>query len=625
MATESLIVELDARTAKLEAKLKATDGKFKSLSTTTSNTSKAFGAFSKTGSAVSAGLGATVNVAKKAAMAFLAVKAAMTAVTLAAAQQAKAIKNNSDLMRLSVEDTQAWSSATQTVGIDMDKLGDISKDTSEKIGQFLTMGGGGFEDFGDAMGYTKEQTLEAAKGFQGLAGPDVLQAMVKEMEAAGINADQMSFALEGMASDTTKLLPLLLDGGKAVKALKDDFYETSVVLSQTDISKLGELSTNFKMVGETFTGTMGKFSVEYADQMNSIIETTQEGLKIVGDEFASGSFTDRMNSFYDAFTDSWAVAMGDNVSVFDDFSGDASQIITDLSAAWLDFALTLPINLVIAGNRIKEVFSDIMDSVEITMAEANLLIQEGLNLVGGGDIEGAQAALDAIITETDARDVAHEAVIENLQIEKQAILDKFHAEQEIATTKREQYTTDSAQRMKLIAEEDVAERKALAGKIKTNKGTEKSNAEQTKAEEVGKANLTKNAMVLNQVLFDDNKAIGAGLIVAETAQNVVTSVKNSGGIPWGLPAGAAAAGLGLAQLAALKSASKGGGSISSSGSAPAIQSPQPNFEPETSSLTVSDANADGSQTNRITFASDSGDELMDVIAKLLNDRKTEGR
>lgn len=528
-------------------------------------------------------------------------------------------------MRLSVEDTQAWASATQTVGIDMEKLGDISKDTSEKIGQFLTMGGGGFEDFGDAMKFTKEQTLEAAKGFQGMAGADVLQAMVTQMESAGVNADQMSFALEGMASDTTALIPLLTNGGKAVKDLRDNFYETSVVLNETDITKLGELSTSFKMLGETFNGTLGKFSVEYADQINSVISITQEGLKIVGDEFASGSFTDRMNSFYDAFTDSWSVAMGDNISVFDDFTGDATQVITSLSAAWLEFALTLPINLAIGGNKIKEIFADIMDAVKITMAEANVLIQEGLDLFGGGDIEGAQLALDNITAETDARDVAHDKEIERLTSEKDAILEKFYLEQELATVKRDQYSKDSADRMKVLSDEDQAERKLLAGKIKGNSDTAKSNAAQVAAEEKGKADLTKNAMVLNQVLFDDNKAIGAGLIVAETAQNVVTSVKNSGGVPWGLPAGAAAAAMGIAQLAALKSASKGGGSISGGGGSYSAPTQQSDFQPETSSLELTDSSDGGSQQNTINFGTDSGDDLIDAIASALNKAQKEGR
>jgi hypothetical protein len=623
MSTEQLIIELDARTAKLDAKLKATDKKMEALDGTVKKTDGSLGSFSKVASGVGKGLRTVTSLAKKAAAAFLVVRGAVTAAALASAKHAKEIKNSASLMRLSVEDAQALASATQTVGIDINKLGDISKDTSEKIGQFLTMGGGGFEDFGDAMGYTKEQTLEAAKSFKGLAGSDVLQSMVTQMEAAGVNADAMSFALEGMASDTTALIPLLKDGGAVLNKLKDDFRETAVVLTETDIEKLGELSTSFKQLGETFDGTMGKFSVEYAGQINGMIDTTQEGLKIIGDEFASGAFTDRINSFYTAFTDSWATAMGDNIDVFDGFSVDAGEVISSLAALWLDTVLTMPINFAIAGSHIKEIFMDILDSVKMALGEANLLIQEGLSFVGlDSDVEGAQALLDSINIENDARDEAHDSEIARLEAAKAAILEKFHLEQETATATRDQYAKDSENRLKSIEAEDRAERKRVAGKKKGHGLETKSSAEQMAAEEKGKKDLTKNAQVLNEILFNDNKAIGAGIIIAETAQNVVTSVKNSGGVPWGLPAGAAAAAMGISQLAALKGSSKGGGSIQAASVAVPSQQ-QPDFQPESSSLEFTDTTDTGQTTFNLTVPD--GDEIGQALANWINKAQTEGR
>jgi len=624
MATESLIVELDARTALLDSKLISTNSKLDALEMQTKKNDGAFNKLSLAAQGVGKSLGVATRVAKTAVVSMLALKAAVTGAAFASSTYAKEIKNTSDLMKLSVEDTQAWASATSSVGIDLEKLGDISKDTSEKIGDFLTSGGGGFQDFADAMKLTKEEAHATAKEFQGMAGPDVLQAMVAKMQSAGVSSEQMSFALEGMASDTTALIPLLRDGGAEVERLKDAFFDTAVVLTETDIGKLEELSTSFKSLGETFDGTMGKFSVEYADQINGMIESTQQGLKIIGDEFASGAFTDRLNSFYNAFTSSWSVAMGDNITVFDDFSSDAVELLNGLQSAWLDFTLTLPINLSIAGNKIAEVFNDIIDEIKIKIGEANLLIQEGLDLVGlNGDTSGAQAALDAIISESDARDVAHDKKIEQLTLEKELILSTFHAEQEAATLKREQYGADSAERMKLIEEENKAERKRISGIVKNNNTTKKSNAEQVSAEQKGKENFTKNAIVLNELLFNNNKAIGTGIIVAETAQNVVTSVKNSGGIPWGLPAGAAAAAMGLAQLANLKSATKGGGNIGSGGvSAPQIQ--QPEFEPETSSLEVSEQ-TESDNTVRIVISDESGNTFLDGLAGMQNERLRQGR
>ena len=526
-------------------------------------------------------------------------------------------------MKLSVEDTQAWASATQSVGIDMEKLGDISKDTSEKIGDFLNTGGGGFQDFADAMGLTTVQAKAAADEFQGMAGPDILQAMVNQMDAAGVNAEQMSHALEGMASDTTKLVPLLTEGGKAVKKLRNDFFETSVVLNETDITKLGELSANFKRLGETFDGTMGKFSVEYADQMNSMIDSTQEGLKIIGDEFASGSFTDRLNSFYNAFTDSWAVAMGDNIGVLDDFTGDAADVINSLAAAWLDYTLTLPINLALAGNHIKEIFADILDEVKIGLAEANLLIQEGLDFTGlGGDVAGAQLALDNINIETEARDNAHEEELERLRAEKEAILEKFTAEQEAATIKREQYTTDSAERLKLIADETEAERRRVKGLKKGNESDSKSkkqnNADKIKSEDA----YMRAANEIGNTLFENNKGVQAGLIITNAAVGITRQFADLP-YPAALASSASIAISAAAQLANLNSASSSGGGTVSSGGGGAATPAQQDFQEETSSLDLTDSSASGSQALNITVPD--GDEIGQAIANWLNQATAEGR
>jgi len=224
---------------------------------------------------------------------------------------------------------------------------------------------------------------------------------------------------------------------------------------------------------------------------------------------------------------------------------------------------------------------------------------------------------------TDARDMAHDKKIEQLTLEKELILSTFHAEQEASTLKRDQYADDFAERMKLIEEENKAERNRISGIVKNNNTSKKSNAEQVTAEQKGKEGLAKNAMIINQNLLNDNKAIGKGIIVAETAQNIVTSVKNSGGVPLGIPAGLAAASMGLAQLSNLESASKGGGTIGSGGvSTPQIQ--QPDFEPETSSLEVSEQ-TENDNTVRIVISDESGNTFLDGLADMQNERLRQGR
>ena len=70
----------------------------------------------------------------------------------------------------------------------------------------------------------------------------------------------------------------------------------------------------------------------------------------------------------------------------------------------------------------------------------------------------------------------------------------------------------------------------------------------------------------------------------------------------------------------------GGGSGGTSGGSSQQSTPDPqSFQQETSSLELTDSGSSGSQVSSVPFTTDSGDELMDVISKLLNERKAQGR
>lgn len=253
--TEQLIVELDAGTSKLDSKLDKTDDKFKQLDGSVKKTDKSFSKFTK---------GATA-----AAAAAVAVGAAVGAAVKDASAFAKELEVAANRTGDSVERLQEMAFAANTVGISLEKLGDIGKDTNEKVGEFLAAGGGGFKDFIDVMKITTQEGERLAEQFSTMSGTDVLQAMVTQMEAAGVGANQMSFALEGMASDTTDLIPLLRNGGDAMKVLTDEFSELNVTLSKTDIQKIKEVGMEF----DKFTGSFGQQSRQLvADYSEEIIK-----------------------------------------------------------------------------------------------------------------------------------------------------------------------------------------------------------------------------------------------------------------------------------------------------------------------------------------------------------------
>jgi hypothetical protein len=129
--------------------------------------------------------------------------------------------------------------------------------------------------------------------------------------------------------------------------------------------------------------------------------------------------------------------------------------------------------------------------------------------------------------------------------------------------------------------------------------------------------------VLNETFMNDNKAIKAGIIVADTAMNVNQSIANNGGVPFGLPAGALAASIGLAQLAALKSSGKGGGSISGgAGGAPTTTTPEPVAPP--SEIVSSAGDVSGANQNVIIRFDGDDSEMAQMLNRMMESARVSG-
>lgn len=122
-----------------------------------------------------------LNVAKAGA-AVVTAMAAVTAGVLKMAQEAaatgKEIQNLSDVAGVSTTEFQRLAIASQTVGIEQEKLSDIFKDVNDKFGDFSATGAGPladfFENIAPAIGVTADQ-------FAKLSGPDALQLYVTSL------------------------------------------------------------------------------------------------------------------------------------------------------------------------------------------------------------------------------------------------------------------------------------------------------------------------------------------------------------------------------------------------------------------------------------------------------------
>jgi len=192
-------------------------------------------------------------------MAGVGLAGAFTVAAKSAVEYGKEVKNLAQLSNTGVEDFQRLAAAAKTVGIENDKLSDIFKDMNDRVGDFVQTGGGPMMDFFENIGRLVGVTADE---FRNLSGPQALQLYYDSLEKANLSQEDMTFYMEAIASDSTALIPLLKDGGKAFKDLGDDAEEAGMVMSESTSSNLSKAQIaidNFKQkavikVGELISG-----------------------------------------------------------------------------------------------------------------------------------------------------------------------------------------------------------------------------------------------------------------------------------------------------------------------------------------------------------------------------------
>ena len=180
--------------------------------------------------------------ARRAGIALGAAAAAATAslglIVRSTVESAAQIRRFAQVANATPEALQRWSAGARTVGIEQEKLADILKDVNDRVGDFLQTGGGPMADFFEnvapRVGVTADQ-------FARLSGPEALQLYVDTLERAGVSQQEMTFYLEAMASDATRLLPLLRNGGAEMARLGDQASDLGAVLDPEALGGDGQV------------------------------------------------------------------------------------------------------------------------------------------------------------------------------------------------------------------------------------------------------------------------------------------------------------------------------------------------------------------------------------------------
>ena len=633
MATEELIVLLDAKTAKLDAKLRATEQRLDDLDGSTKKNDKSLFSFSKTAKAAG-------GVILKVAAAAVAVNAAITAMVLSSAKGRKELEQLSRQAKTSTENFQSLAFATSQYGVNAEQIADISKDISDKVAEFSIAGTGAFQDYADTIKLTKEEAREAAKEFTTMSSEEVIGKMISEMEKAGVSASDMTFALESMGNDLSKLQPLFSGNSAELTKLKSRFDDVNSSLQITDQQAEGlrEVSTSFELMtsqlGNATTAISATLAPVMDDFFNDVINIVPEATQTVID-FA--------NSFLDAEN------ISSQAGVLKELENSSARIVELKEEASKIEEQDVSFRKDGGANQ-QQLLDSIGKSIELEkirteelsnqlrlLEDQRIKIEDAKTLQGGeiggetgdGVSTGGTGTGDQIAAIENRFKSEEELLVQKLERELEIIGDndtlKAELEEEFFTEALERQAAFEAEKAKISA--DTAKKE---DKIAKNKAKTEQKIEDQKLALAGRTaqTLLSQGLSSQQKLFSIVKDSAASQIEAYGLTAGAKALAELGPIA-GPPVSASY--IGWSQVAAgvvralpLSGGGGGGAGSPDAGGGAVTSTEQPSFERETSSLELTEATEGGSSQSSVPFATDSGDEIMDVIARLLNERKMQG-
>lgn len=157
--------------------------------------------------------------------------------------------------------------AARTVGIEQSKLSDILKDMTDRVGDFISTGGGPmadfFENIAPKVGVTAQQ-------FKNLSGPQALQLYVSSLEKANLSQSEMTFYMEAIASDSTALLPLLRNGGALMSEYADQVDRLGIALSDVQSEEIEAAANAMAMARDVSSGFVDQMTAELSPVITAV-------------------------------------------------------------------------------------------------------------------------------------------------------------------------------------------------------------------------------------------------------------------------------------------------------------------------------------------------------------------
>ena len=254
----------DVVTKQIDDVSHAADGAEKSTDRLSKTQTRLKGAFES----VKAPAKMLIGAATALTAAYTATVGAAVLLTKSHAEQAKELKSLAQAAGITAEEMQRLQFATAGLGFDAKGLSDVYKDMNDRIGD-AGIGSGALMDFFEKIAPKVGVTYEQ---FKKLNSADALQLYVSSLEKAGASQADMTFYMEALSSESTKLLPLLQNNGAEMNRMKERAQSLGIVLSEVEISKLAAGTKAFTETGKIFGSVLDRISMNLAPIINAVAE-----------------------------------------------------------------------------------------------------------------------------------------------------------------------------------------------------------------------------------------------------------------------------------------------------------------------------------------------------------------
>ena len=236
---------------------------------------KSSGLLSKLGSGLkTVAAGATALVAGIGASA-----ATLTVFSRGQASLADELTNTANAIGANREALQVWQIAGERVGLTGDKVADILRSVTERLGEFGATGGGEAAQVMEALNLKIEDFQNLRPEEQMLKFAAAIESLPKEQQVA---------MLEKLASDASQLQPLLENNAAGLKAIQAAAEEEGAIYTDEELDKLLKANDIYNDITLKIQGLTRRIGAELApvvadatDKVVDLFDQNEMGEKLI--------------------------------------------------------------------------------------------------------------------------------------------------------------------------------------------------------------------------------------------------------------------------------------------------------------------------------------------------------